>query len=385
FRGYSDGIARSAKFNRPSGLAFDPKIGLLVADSDDQVIRLVNGGKIGHAATADEKNSLRYTADEFRGLQPPRWPFDPPEKAREIAGTLGEIRGAVGAGEDDSLHFHNGLDIAGGYGEPARFVRSEKVLLPAAVQNFGTTRELIRLPTLGYIHVRLGRNVNGDPFNDARFQFSRDADGNPADVRVPRGSSFAAGEVLGTLNSMNHVHLIAGRSGSEINAIAALGLPGISDSISPVIEDVKLFDENWSEIETRGRRERIKLTTRTRVVVRAYDRVDGNAERRRLGLYQLGFRLAKPDTEAPIDWTIRFDRMPRSDAVKLVYAPGSRSGATGETVFNYIVTNTVNGDEYREGFIDPATLENGVYVLDIYAADYFGNTATKQLTLEVSK
>jgi len=77
--------------------------------------------------------------------------------------------------------------------------------------------------------------------------------------------------------------------------------------------------------------------------------------------------------------------MPRSDAVKLVYAPGSRSGATGETVFNYIVTNTVNGDEYREGFIDPATLENGVYVLDIYAADYFGNTATKQLTLEVSK
>ncbi|MBK8304160.1 MAG: hypothetical protein IPK98_12435 [Chloracidobacterium sp.] len=56
----------------------------------------------------------------------------------------------------DQVWFHNGLDIAGAYGETARFVRDEKVLRPIAAENFGTLRELIRMPTLGYIHIRLG-------------------------------------------------------------------------------------------------------------------------------------------------------------------------------------------------------------------------------------
>ena len=88
---------------------------------------------------------------------------------------------------------------------------------------------------------------------------------------------------------MNHVHLIAGRSGSEMNAMDALILPGLTDSRPPIIEKVSLFDQNWNEIETGPPHSRIKLTGKIRVVARAYDQADGNSDRRRLGLYRLGY------------------------------------------------------------------------------------------------
>ncbi len=181
------------------------------------------------------------TAEQFRNAAPGRWPFDPADRPRDIAGTLGEVRGEV-ASEAEHLWFHNGLDIAGAYGETARFIRDEKVLRPIAAENFGTLRELLRMPTLGYIHLRLGRDASSQPFRDARFQFQRDDGGGIVGVRVPRGTKFKAGEPIGTLNSMNHVHLIAGRSGSELNALDALDLPGVSDSRPPVIEELKLYE-----------------------------------------------------------------------------------------------------------------------------------------------
>src|SRR5690606_3525702 len=164
-------------------------------------------------------------------------------------GTLGEIRGEI-VDENSSVWFHNGLDIAGAYGETARFIRSEKVLDPMSTENFGTLRELIRLPSVGYIHIRLGRDSSNVPFGDQRFIFSNENSGKLNGVRVRRGTKFNAGEAIGTLNPMNHVHLIAGPAGSEMNALKALTFPGVSDSIAPVVENVKLFDESWTEIET---------------------------------------------------------------------------------------------------------------------------------------
>ena len=40
----------------------------------------------------------------------------------------------------------------------------------------------------------------------------------------------------------NHVHLVVGRHGQEMNALDALVLPGISDNRTPTIEKVVLFD-----------------------------------------------------------------------------------------------------------------------------------------------
>jgi DNA-binding beta-propeller fold protein YncE len=380
-RGYADGPASRSRFNRPSGLAIGVGGALLIADSDNGSVRVISDGGFGREVSHDEIDSRRITAGEFRELQPPRWPYDPPMNAREVAGTLGEIRGEVG-GANKSNWFHNGLDIAGAYGETAKFIRTETVLDPHSAQNFGTSRELLRLPAIGYIHLRLGRDKDDNPLGDRRFQFERDGSGKLKDVRVPRGARFNAGDMLGTLNSMNHVHLIAGRSGAEMNALDALVLPGIGDSIAPVIERVEMLNEDWRAADGVP----IRTGEKRRVVVDAYDRMDGNAERRRLGVYRLGYQVlsaAGPITD--IDWTIVFARMPSNDAVRFAYAPGSRSGATGETKFRYVVSNRVDGDGFSEGFFDSANLGPGIYTLRAYAEDYFGNTASKDLKFEIAR
>ncbi len=384
--GFSDGNLTTARFNRPSGLTVDKSGNLFVADSENQVVRVLTVSDSGKAITHQEIVELRYSPEEFRTLGEPRWSYDPPEKTREIAGTLGEIRGEI-VDETSQAWFHNGLDITGGYGERARFIRSEKVLNPFAVQNFATLRELIRMPTLGYVHIRLGRNVNEGVFDDKRFQFSLDEKGDLMGLRVPRGTKFEAGETMGTLNPMNHVHLVAGRRGNEMNALDALILPGVSDKRTPVIEKVTLFDENWREIETGKETARIKLTGKTRIVAQSYDQMDGNAERRRLGVFRLGYQVLNKEQNPyeEIKWTIDFDRFPPDEAVPFVYAKGSKSGATGTTIFNYIVSNEVSGDGFRENFLDPSKLENGEYVLRVFSADFFGNQAFKDVLFEVSR
>lgn len=381
-RGFRDGNPLTAQFNRPSGLAFDREGRLLVADSDNGLIRVFDF-EASPAKTEGPKPKT-YTAEEFRNLQPPRWPYDPPDAKRDIAGTLGEIRGEI-VDENSQVWFHNGLDVAGGYGETARFIRDEKVLNPMSAENFGTLRELLRMPTIGYIHIRLGRDKDNRSFNDPRFIFSNDPAGKLNGVRVPRGAAFKAGEAIGTLNPMNHVHMIAGPSGAEMNALAALTLPGVSDGIPPVIDAVSVFDESWNEIETINGSSRIKLTGKSRVVVRAFDRMDGNPDRRRLGVYRVGYQILNADgsTRTDLDWTITFDRNPTWEAVKTVYARGSKSGATGETIFNYIATNRLRTDSFSEGFIDASTSEPGNYTIRVFAADFFGNQAYKDIPIEV--
>ncbi len=380
-RGFADGNLRQAKFNRPSSLAVDADGNLFVADAENQLLRVFTGAETGREFSQEDFEKSLISPEEFRQIQSPRWAYDPPDKKREIAGTLGEIRGEI-KDANSQVWFHNGLDIVGGYGETARFVRTEKILRPTAAENFETLRELLRMPTLGYIHIRLGRDQNERAFNDSRFQFSRDANGKLTNVRVPRGAKFQAGEAIGTLNPMNHVHLIAGRSDAEMNALDALILPGISDSIAPVIEKVSLFDENWRSLgDASDKNSSVNLSGKTRVVVRAYDRINGNAERRRLGVYRVGYQILNADKTplSDIKWTISFDRLPDSEAVKFAYATGSKSGATGETIFNYIASNQVSGASFREDFLDANQITQGNYVLRVFVADFFGNTASKDV------
>ena len=368
-RGYLNGSRRTARFSRPSGLAVDPGGKIYVADSDNSFVRIISDDATDRAENDDAK------ADAPLPLAH-RWPFDPPSNPREVAGTLGEIRGEVKPG-DKPIWFHNGLDIAGAYGEAAKFIRDETVLDPHAADNFGSARELLRMPLIGYIHLRLGRDKDNKPFDDPRFQFGRDADGKLTGIRVPRGAKFTAGDTIGTLNAMNHVHLIAGRTGHEINALAALDLPGISDSIPPVIEDVSIFADDWQKLSGGGP---IKLADRSRIVVRAYDRMDGNSERRRLGVYRVGYQLVSNGSPLrEIEWRISFARSPSNDAVRFAYAEGSRSGYTPDTIFSYIATNRVDGENAREDFLDATNLAPGKYVLRVFAADYFGNITSKDV------
>lgn len=406
-RGFADGDLQNSRFNRPSGLAIDERGNLFVADSDNQTIRVLTGENLGSEISSEQIEKLRFTPEEFRALQPARWTYNPPDARRDVAGILGEVRGEIADGKNS--WFHNGLDIAGNYGETARFVRAEKVLQPIATGNFGGLREYLRMPTLGYIHIRLGRDKDDNPFHDERFIFTWNPDtvshgdylgkngqmvgerieieGKVNGVRVPRGAKFEAGEAIGTLNKMNHVHLIAGRAGAEMNALDALIFPNIADKIAPTIEKVYLTDENWQPLETKDANQRIKLAGKTRIVVRAFDQMDGGAGYRKLGVYKLGYQILREDKTplTEMKWTISFEKMPDEDFVPLVYAPESRAGYTPDTVFDYVVTNEVNGDAGRENFFDAGALEKGNYILRVSASDFFGNITMRDVNIEVVK
>jgi sugar lactone lactonase YvrE len=389
-RGFADGKLAFAQMNRPNALAIDQTGNLFVADSDNLVVRVLQSDAAGYGepASAEKIGKMGLSSEEIRKMIAPRWCYNPPDNKREIAGTLGEIRGEIGSGE--AAWFHNGLDIVGGYGETALFIHDEKVLRPRSVQEFATKRELIRLPLLGYVHLRLGRDKDDRPFEDTRFIWHKDANGKIVGLRVRRGTIFKTSEAIGTLNSMNHVHLIAGRSGSEMNALRALQLPGIADGIAPVIEKVGFFAENWQPLsETNPPGERMNLSGKIRIVAKAYDRMDGNAERRRLGVFRLGYSVLNGDGTrvtgfADKETTISLGGLPESDgAVALVYAPGSKSGAAGETIFNYIVTNQVKDGVAKEGFLDATILRPGNYTVRVTASDFFGNVAEKDVPVVV--
>lgn len=381
-RGFrNDTVARS-RFNRPSGIAIAADRSIMIADSENGLIRSLSD----RPSSDSDDGPMRFTAAEFKLLAPGRWPYDPPSAKRDVAGTLGEIRGKMTESRE-SVWFHNGLDIAGNYGETARFIRDEKVLDPAAVDNFETLRELIRMPTLGYIHIRIGRRVDGTRFDDGRFLFDPILIGKQTGVRVARGTQFKAGEAIGTLNAMNHVHLIAGRRGFEFNALNALDLPGVADSRSPTVISVAVYDENWRTFETNPGDDRIIITGRFRPVLRTFDQMDGNPERRKLGVYKVGWQLLNESGEnvTETNWTIEFDRLPEHRSLSLVYANGSHSGATGETIFDYIVSNRVNGSDFAEAMIESADLAAGRYILRLTAADIFGNSNYKDLKIEIRK
>jgi hypothetical protein len=119
------------------------------------------------------------------------------------------------------------------------------------------------------------------------------------------------------------------------------------------------------------------------IVADAWDQVDANAARRRLGLYRAGFQILKPDG-TPLPGfeqpriTIEFDRMPGArDAATIAYAPasGDTVHSDQQTRFLYVVTNIVRHGRAEPGGWDPATVPPGDYVIRIYAADRNGNAA----------
>ncbi len=391
--GFQDGALNSVRLNHPAGIALAPDGTLLFTDTGNKIVRAIvgEGRERGALLSNEAQAALIPTAAQMRAAAEPRWPYEPPDRRREIAATFGEIRGELSE-NDKEAYFHNGLDIPGAYGETARAVRTERILNPLSIDDVGTTRERIRFPTLGYIHLRIGRDVNNRVFDEARFIAVRDAAGHLARMRVRRGTRFTAGEAIGTLNNQYHVHLIAGTAGAEYNALAALELPGIKDTVAPTIEKngVSFFDKAWREIRSDSKSDaRLTLEGDVRIVVRAYDQMDGNAARRRLGIYRLGYQVLAADG-APAQGfaeplvNISFESLPRDEsAAQLAYAAGSRAGATGETIFAYIVTNIVRDREARDAVWPASKLPAGDYTVRVFAEDFFGNRTTHDTPVRI--
>lgn len=384
---FHPGDERSARFGRPAGIALGPDGSLYVADALRRAVRKV-ARREGAAAPPLE--------DHAQAAAPPPqapfpWPVRPQQSWHEVVGVVGEVRGSY---EGESRHhFHNGLDIQAAMGEPVLAVADEKVSSPVPNWDYGGVGEGIAVDNFSYIHMRVGRGARDELLDPDRFAAVRDDAGKVQRVRVRRGARFAVGDAIGSVNRMYHVHLVHRPLGVERNALA-LPFPGLSDGVAPRINSIALLDRDGKPLASRrGRRLAVPAAAGPlAIVVDAFDQGDGNAARRRLGLYKVGYQLLGadgaplPGFEEPLV-NIEFNRLPPDeDSVKVAYADGSGITVYGSkaTRFLYQVTNTVRDGVARQGSWNPAGLAPGDYTIRILAADYAGNVAQAGRDLAIS-
>lgn len=385
--GFRDGRGLEARFRAPAGIAWAAKGRLVVADEGNAIVRIVAAPQ----ALTSLRPSSPLIAPEFDaerfGWQPLLWPVAPIEGPHEIAGTLGEARGVEGAGR-----FHAGVDVRAEHGTLVYAVRDGTVTGALETDAFGTLNEWLRVGPISYVHIRVGRTRHGDVLDPGRFVATPDERGRVARVRVRRGTRFSAGDVIGTVNPFNHVHVNVGWPGEEVNPLR-FRLPQFADRIAPTIArgGIRLFDDAGRPLTARvdGR---VIVSGRVQVVVDAWDRADGNRPNRRLGLYALGYQVLD-GTGAPapgfetVRYTMRFDRLAIDpDAAGLVFAPGSGIPFYGRrrTRFLYAVTNTLEHGRAARDLWDTTMLPPGPYTLRIWAADIRGNVATANRDLAVA-
>ncbi|QDH70770.1 NHL repeat-containing protein [Marilutibacter alkalisoli] len=389
------------RLSRPAGIDVDLEGGLHFSDAGAyRVHRLARGGNaaiealplpVATAVAGEGSAAPTVGPSPFNPLPDTggRWPLRPQTGWHEVVGTLGEVRGNY-SGESRN-HLHGGFDIRGDVGQPVVAIADAKVGSPFAAWGMERLNEGLAVDTLQYIHMRVGRTPRGALIDPARFQLVDDDEGKPRRVRIRRGTRFAVGDELGTINRMAHVHLAVGTTGYETNAVT-LGFVNYADTYPPRIDSVELLDAYDRSLPKQAGRVQVPADARDlRIVVEAWDQVDRNLPRRRLGLYALGYQWLDagerplPGHETP-RMNIEFNRMPPNEAVKIAYAPGSGITVHGSTVtrFRYELTNTVRDGIATTGYWQPSELAPGDYVLRITARDWSGNEAIANRDLRVT-
>jgi DNA-binding beta-propeller fold protein YncE len=377
----SDGTVR---LYAPHGVAVERSGALVVADALALRVLRLAPPKQGEAAPG-----FAPPAQPVRN-EPMPWPVGPQGEVHEVVGLMGEVRGSYNGESRD--HFHAGLDVRADIGSRVLAVTPSKVSDPYPNWGFGSISEGISVGPLSYIHMRVGRDSR-DKALDPRFQLLPDARGKPMRVRVARGTRFAVGDALGTINSMAHVHMEYYPGGGHVNPLT-LPFVGLQDTIAPRLQGVALYDSLGRRLPAKkGQRLRVARTLgEVSIVADGYDQMDGNLARRRLGLYKLGYQLLLADGrpvagyEQPLITQV-YDRLPRErEAVKLVYAGNSGITVYGSktTRFAYAVNNRLQDGQAVPGSWKVAALAPGDYILRIYAADYAGQVATEGRDLAIT-
>lgn len=380
------GNAQEQRLSRPAAIALAPDGSAYLTDAASyRVHRIAPAAAqpVASVAGPSPHNPLPVTAG--------RWPLRPQDGWHEVVGTLGEVRGD-GRGESRH-HLHGGLDIAGDIGQEVLAIADAKVSNPSGSWGFGELGEGAALDDLSYIHMRVGRTAKGEPIDPARFQPVYGDDGKLQRMRLQRGTRFKAGDVVGTLNPMAHVHLSVGASGYERNAIS-LGFVGYADHYAPRIERIELLDTLEQPLKTKekGRLLVSRALAGLQIVAEAWDQVDDNLPRRRLGLYTLGYQWLDaagaplPGYERP-RMNIEFNYLPsQDDATRTIYAPDSGITVHGSAVtrFRYVLTNTVRDGKLAAGLWMPNEFAPGDYTLRVTARDYSGNEAVARRDLAVT-
>ncbi|HEY7187818.1 MAG TPA: hypothetical protein VH436_14780 [Vicinamibacterales bacterium] len=381
--GFRDGSGTTAQFRRPSGVALLRPGQLIVADAANALIRMVAApSQVGLQAPTSPTIRPQFDADAFR-LAPLLWPVAPFADAHEIAGSFGEVRG------DHQERFHRGIDVRVEQGTRVHAVRDGLVASPISNDGVGTLDEWLRIGDLTYIHIRAGRTRDA-LLDSSRFVAAYDGK-KLLRLRVKRGARFAAGDLIGTVNRFNHVHMNVGWSGEEHNPLL-FRLVRFEDTVAPTIprDGIRVYDESWHLQQTRVHN-RLLLTGRVRVVIDAWDQADDNTPSRRLAPYELGYQVLREDGLPAAGFegrhaSLHFDRVgPSPDAPHMVYGAGSGIPFYGgrRTRYLYIVTNRLDGGQTSEGFWDTERMAAGNYILRGWAVDVTGNMVERDLPVTI--
>jgi len=344
------------------------------------LIGTANAAEQAPPAAAPAVAASEIMAQRTQGQMP--WPVLPQNQPHEVVGLMGEVRGSYDG--DSRHHFHAGLDVQADVGSSVHVVEKAKVSDPLPNWAFASLGEGINLGTTSYIHMKVGRDKKNRAL-DERFQLLLNDKGKPERVRVRRGTRFYVGEQLGVVNQMAHVHLNLYDRGRVVNPLA-LPFPGLRDTIAPVIQGIALYDASDKRLPgKKGKRLEVPRSLgEVNVVVDAFDQMDGNLARRRLGLYKLGYQLLQADGSPVAGYEQprimqTYDQLPKQrEAVKVVYSADSGITVYGSksTRFTYSLLSNLSQGEAVPGRWHVSELAPGDYTLRIYAADYAGNTAT---------
>ena len=350
-------------FVRPTGLAQGRESRLLVADAASSRLHVLAPQASASAPQVD--GAIGPAPDRPLPDAGGRWPLRPQLAWHEVVGTIGEDRGD-GRGESRD-HFHDGLDVRGDVGQEVLAIADGKVSNPLATYGFGQINEGLTIGPLGYVHMHVGRGAHGAALGPARFVPVRDEAGKLVRMRVRRGARFAVGDVLGSINQMAHVHVWM----DGINPLR-LDLRDFRDTVAPSIAAIEVRDAGDQRLVQRQAGRLLLPRGALSLVVDAWDQVDGNLPRRRLGLYSLGLQWLHADgtplagDESPRT-VIEFARLPGDELVKQFYA--DKSGITvqgsSETHFRYLAP------------VSTTAMPAGDYVLRVIAKDFSGNVALR--------
>jgi sugar lactone lactonase YvrE len=382
--GFRDGAGRSAQFRSPSGVAVLRPGRLVVADATNALVRVVAAtSQLRLQPPTSPTIRPRFDADAF-GWAALLWPVAPFSGLHEIAGSFGEVRG------DRGERFHRGIDIRVEQGTRVHAVRDGIVSSPISNSGVGALDEWLRIGDLTYVHIRAGRTRDA-LLDSSRFAANYDRR-TLTRLRVKRGARFAAGDLIGTVNRFNHVHMNVGWPGEEHNPLL-FHLVRFEDTVAPTIprDGIRVYDQSWRPLIERVQN-RLLLAGRVRVVIDAWDQADDNVPWRRLAPYELGYQVLHADGSPAAGFetrrpTLRFDRVgPSPDAPHQVYGAGSGIPfyRGRRTRYLYIVTNRLDRGQPTERFWDTDRMPPGHYILRGWAADTSGNTVERDLPVTIA-
>ena len=381
--GFRDGAGGRAQFRSPSGVALLRPGYLVVTDATNALVRVVAAtSQLPLQPPTSPTIRPQFDAEAFR-WSALLWPVAPFSGPHEIAGTFGEVRG------DHGERFHRGIDVRVEQGTFVYAVRDGVVSSPISNDGLGALDEWLRIGALSYVHIRAGRTRDA-LLDSSRFVANYDGR-RLTRLRVKRGARFAAGDLIGTVNRFNHVHLNVGWPAEEHNPLL-FRLVQFEDTVAPTIprDGIRVYDESWRPQTTRVQN-RLLLAGRVRVVMEAWDQADDNTPSRRLAPYELGYQVLQSDGSPAAGFerrtaSLRFDRLDSDpDAAHRVYGAGSGIPFYGarHTQYLFILTNRLERGRTREGFWDTGSMRPGNYILRGWAADVKGNLAERDLPVTI--